>query len=135
MTINEWIKEYATQNDIDIPSGIGDVNAVLNWLQLQAMDNGGGSSDFSTAEVIIDGDLTDNGRIYVPVIFQMEGVDPYLDIAIWETGTYDVVLYQGSTGAYYVADNYLGVVVTGDIQYDAEGHAFVITGNGTITFS
>ena len=41
MNINEWIKEYAEDNDIEIPDGIGETNTVLNFLQLNAS---GGSS-------------------------------------------------------------------------------------------
>lgn len=42
MTINEWIADYAEDNDIDIPDGIGDINAMINFLQLNG--SGGGSS-------------------------------------------------------------------------------------------
>lgn len=45
MDINKWIKDYASENEIDIPSGIGDVNTCLNFLQLNKVQGGGGSSE------------------------------------------------------------------------------------------
>lgn len=96
---------------------------------------GGGSSDFSTAEVIIDGALTANsGRLYVPVLIHEEGEDDYLDSEIFETGEYDILLFKNAILAYYVADAYGTASTTGSIQYYEDEHAFVITGNGTITF-
>ena len=52
MNINDWIAEYAEDNDIEIPEGIGDTNAVLNFLQLNS--NSGGSSLPSVTIVAFD---------------------------------------------------------------------------------
>ena len=45
MNINEWIKEYAEDNDIEIPDGIGDVNSTINFLRLKSSGSGGGSNN------------------------------------------------------------------------------------------
>lgn len=34
MTLGQWIKNFAEENDIDIPSGIDEQNTTLNFLLL-----------------------------------------------------------------------------------------------------
>ena len=147
MTINEWIKEYASQNDIDIPSGIGDVNAVLNWLQLQAMDNGGGGgTEISTVKGTLDLTLPE-GTTFLEAELDTYIIYPTSSNSYYCSGfkvlalefypvTYEGVCYLETPRFYDTEYNRLlptePIQYLGDIEYDDEFNAFKVTGEFTI---
>lgn len=97
-------------------------------------DGGGGSSDFSTAEVEV---VFDNisAEMFIPNVY-VDDERALADALVSEQGTYNIILYKGSCYGYYpnAAGVYAGdVAVTGDIEY--QNGTFIITGNGTITIS
>lgn len=110
--------------DIDVAQyALADVN----------VEGGGGSSDFSTAEVTIvnntgdgtsfDGAIIKNGNININA-----GLDEGTNILT-------VILYKGVTycGTYDV--DMSTAVITGDAEYSAEDDCYIITGDCTITIS
>lgn len=97
---------------------------------------GGGSSDFSIAHVTLINTAQD-GKYYTvncPRIYL-----DYLEFATEDVNTaepsvLDVVLYKGEQ--YMQAgdwDDSIAPVITGDITYDSEEGAFIITGDGSIS--
>ena len=110
--------------------------------EIPAAGGGGGSSDFSTAEVTITNNLEDVVDFHGPIIIMAEDeneedefqmnviIPPSTEITI------KVVLYKGSSAemvAYANDDDAPEAAVTGDIH--AEGGTYIITGNGTMTFA
>lgn len=97
---------------------------------------GGGSSDFTIAHVTLI-NTAQNGRYYTVRCPQIFG--EYLEFRAEDITTIapkmlDVVLYKGEQ--YIEAwdwDTSVAPVVTGDITYDSEEEAFIITGDGSIS--
>lgn len=91
----------------------------------------GGSSDFSTAVVtMVIGDNV-HGDIYLPNIEN----DVIYSTARLATGTISAVLYKGETSGVLEDATGLSITTSGDVVYNAEDLAFIITGDGTITIS
>lgn len=98
---------------------------------------GGGSSDFSTAEVTIEGYL-DGDIIYLAkAIDETEDDETFswLDTLITSTGTINAVLYKGQAVGYAPTTQAGRVTVSGNVQYDSKAKSFFITGSGTITIA
>ena len=114
--------------------------SIEETLLLQVMEQGGGggggSSDFSIAHVTLI-NTAQNGRYYTVRCPQIFG--EYLEFRAEDITTIapkmlDVVLYKGEQ--YIEAwdwDTSVAPVVTGDITYDSEEEAFIITGDGSIS--
>lgn len=104
--------------------------------QAVASGGGGGSSDFSTAEVTIVDNIGDGVDIVLPVIFEAnemgEGAPAmvYCVQQVWESGTYRVPLYKGSL----VVEIPYQIATSGDIL-NLWGEIYSITGDCTITIS
>ena len=90
---------------------------------------GGGSSDFTTANVTLSGDSAmmtfalvdeDNGTIFMS---QYPGHDAMAT---------KIPLYNGKALMFLMDE--LPYTVTGDITYSADDGGFIVTGDGTITF-
>ncbi len=97
--------------------------------------SGGGSSDFSTAEVTITISNENVTVIRIPIACINEDFGETADSSISTSGTYSAILYKGKAIAAIEASVppfMLNISVTGDIEYDDD---LVITGNGTITIS
>lgn len=97
------------------------------------VEGGGGSSDFSTAEVTItQGDAnSDAGSISV---IRVQGDDIY-EIALSgeSPGVFTIVLYKGH---YYIsADSYTVKSVSGNVTFDAENEEIDITGDCTLVLN
>lgn len=91
--------------------------------------SGGGSSDFSTAQVT----LVNGGMVTLPVTQEADpsqGVPAYLMVVgqVLEAGTYSVPLYKGGLFV-----GLPGATVSGNIQQ--VGMGYFITGDCTITIS
>lgn len=111
-----------TAHHINVTEIIDDL--ATNW---DSGGGGGGSSDFSTAKLTYSG----VEQIYISRIYA-KGDNISVTPIIADSGTYDVVLYNGV--AYGDLDRVLGnVSVDGAIEYDDGG--VIITGDCTITIS
>lgn len=126
MINDKWL-DINKKNIVELQS----VDGVLDSVKLNGEEyGGGGSSDFSTAEVTV----TNNGEF--PMAF---GGSFIVDNSIMAgafvsentTETLTVVLYKGVSVV--GVDDEVTAVVTGDITYS--NMDFTITGDGTITIS
>ena len=96
----------------------------------------GGSSDFSTTEVIV----SISGNIGHPIILPVVIDGDFSVLAaegIYESGTYTVAMYKGTSGGsldILILEDF-SVNTSGDISYDESEGLITITGNGTITIS
>ena len=102
------------------------------------VEGGGGSSDFSTAEVTMVNTTTTDVDIYMPVQFDDEEEDysalTYKAYVLeGETLTVTAVLYKGIVVAYLANYEEFNVSVSGSAEYDRP--TFNITGDCTITIS
>lgn len=115
--------EFTENGEYTAPSGTAYGSVSVN------VEGGGGTSDFSTAEVTV----VSVGQVHlemptlliVPEV-NLEGtfIEPYGD------SPYTVILYKGK--AYVNLDN--PESISGDIEYDEDTHLYVITGDCTINF-
>ena len=96
----------------------------------------GGSSDFSTANVTING-FPEGSTVPVFGAFavDLQGDEPMslTSPEVPGNGNYTVVMYKGSAGLAALNSSYVITSVTGDIEI-MNGSAFV-HGDGTITFA
>lgn len=103
------------------------------------VEGGGGSSDFSTAEVTVVNNV-DEISVIMPCIVDIEDYKTGSDVLEIEGGdefTITVPIYKGNA---YVMMSYISVVdytieVTGDITVEGNKPIPIIHGNGTITFN
>ena len=98
------------------------------------VEGGGGSSDFSTAEVTVVNNFTDQEIFtYLPNIAN-DILSTTSNTAEEQTEIYTVVLYKGSVK---IAGTGFGrtVETSGDASYDSENDILTITGNCTVTYS
>ena len=94
-------------------------------------EGGGGSSDFSTAEVAV----TMNSETATLVMPYTVDVEEYAGIVttIIQSGTYDVALFKGKCFGSVFGDPSASISVSGDIEdYDGD---VLITGDGAITIT
>ena len=107
---------------------------------LEAGGSGGGSSDFSTAEVTINNTQYEGGiTFHAPFID--DGVIYREKVVFYEaTQTISVILFQGMSGEVFSSidgpdgpENVDASSVTGGIEQEGDG-LYSITGDGTITF-
>ena len=111
-------------NNVDIKS----VDGVVESVKINGEEAGGGSSDFSTAEVTIVNTLEEDIAVILPVL---EGnvLKDSTDIGAGETQVLKMPIPTGG-GAYIAPTNLLGTV-SGDIEF--EDGLLIIMGNGTFT--
>ena len=108
----------------------------MNALEQAVASGGGGSSDFSTAQVtVVNNTIDPISGIYVCV---NDGA-PFSAVVprnTFFTGSEacNVPLYKGVC-YWAITDNYVTVSVSGDVEWDSEYGALLITGDGTITIS
>ena len=98
------------------------------------VEGGGGSSDFSTAEVTVVNNFTDQEiSTYLPNIAN-DILSTTSITAEEQTEIYTVVLYKGSVK---IAGTGFGrtVETSGDASYEYENDILTITGNCTVTYS
>lgn len=96
---------------------------------------GGGTSDFTTAEVTITNNTESDIRIAIPALGGhgdlMFGT---IDIASGDISSpYLIALYKGKTIGNIITDNVPSTVCTGGVTINNVGR-ITITGDGTITF-
>ena len=90
---------------------------------------GGGSSDFSTAEVTVVVAEAESADITIVCI---DNNSLIVDMAVVST-TYSVPLYKGE--CIWLANSPYTYSISGDASYDDDNGTITITGNGTITIS
>lgn len=96
---------------------------------------GGGGGDFSIAHVTFIN--SDDTKFYTVTNLAMI-LDSHLEVdqvGVQSSENVDLVLYKGSVSVSIFEDIDLETVpvVTGDISFDSDNGAFVITGDGSIT--
>ena len=120
-------------NNVDIKSVDGVIESVK--INGEEAGGGGGSSDFSTAEVSVENNTGEliNG-IYVSVVdTPISTVRPMNTLSFNSSRTYIVPLYKGSCN--WVFNGTANVSVSGDIEWNSENRTAFITGDCTITIS
>lgn len=124
---DQWT-DLDKQNDVLITSTDG----VIDSVKVNGEDyGGGGSSDFSTAEVTVTNNQKENALIIDELVnADVDGLSNGIALEAGESKTISIVLYKDiPTHGYH---NGAGVVaVTGDIVY--EDGDFYVSGDGTIT--
>ena len=112
----------------------GTVKDLLNN-KVYNIGSGGGGGDFSTASVQVT--FTEPSlKGFMP--YQYPQDEHFQDTAmgmIFQSGTYTAILYKGSCVFGAVSNSFTYVQCTGDISYDVDLHACIISGDGTITVS
>ena len=117
--------------DIDIAQyALADVN----------VEGGGGSSDFSTAEVTIINNRVGEGivKFELPNLYEEDG-DEWLTSSVISynenTTTMTPVLYKGIANALFYSEPSASITVTATGNITIDNGTCTITGNGTITIS
>lgn len=96
---------------------------------------GGGESDFTTAEVTVT--AFDPGVTFaMPVIITYDDV-PMLAPSVGVNSTPKTLMVPLYKGKAVLVDEDYGesAVITGDIEYDEDLEAYIISGDGTITLT
>lgn len=95
--------------------------------------SGGGSDDFSIAEVTISASSEYAAGLTMALIEEDFGVIGATLFDTLEGVVFQIPLYQGHSWIF--ASSYDNVACTGDIVWDSENGGFDVTGDGTITMS
>lgn len=108
----------------------------LNKLeQAVAEASEGGSSDFSTATLTVNGNVTQSDLFIAPVVEKDPNNE---DIAFPQiqrgNSTYTVILYKGRSTLLFMGGQSRTITVSGNIETVTTG-AYIITGDCTITIS
>ena len=117
-----------------LPGSIKHLNMLLGE-QLTEGEGGGGSSDFSTATMTVNGNFTQSDLFIAPVIEKDPNNE---DIAFPQiqsgNSTYTVILYKGRSVLMFMGSQSRTITVSGNIETASTG-VYIITGDGTITIS
>lgn len=89
---------------------------------------GGGSSDFSTAEVTITNRTRTNYTLNL-INVNVLGMNSYILVGATQEVTVNVVLYHGEGRC---GVDFTDATVTGNVEFDAEEGFVLISGSGTI---
>lgn len=129
-TITEVLVALADKYSGDEPVAANTITDALVALADNYSGGGGGSSDFSTAQVTaaIAGDY-----MQIPFVYDEGGEAGIVSTGITESGTYSVPIYKGMLVGSIDATR--TVNVSGNAEYDQSNHVIIITGDCTITIS
>lgn len=109
--------------------------ASLNNIEQGIANAGGGSSDFSTAVLTVNGSFTQSDSFIAPLVAKDPNNE---DIAFpqIESGnsTNTVILYKGRSVLMFMGSRSRTITVSGNIETVATG-VYIITGDCTITIS
>lgn len=131
--VNDFWLDIDKENHVDIESTDGVITSVKN----NGEDiGGGGSSDFSTAEVEVINTTADMVSVSAFSINDTpsSAIMPFGTIMADSDRTYTAPLYKGVC-AWEINKARHMVAVTGDISYDDDDGIIFITGDGAITIS
>lgn len=105
----------------------------MNALEQAVASGGGGSSDFTIAEVTMTNNTNDSIGMLIPMIFSEDETNALVIVSELETGesVFQIPVYEGMTFVSPLDD--VGTpTITGDIEFE---DFFIIMGDGTITIS
>lgn len=104
------------------------------------VEGGGGSSDFTTAEVTITNTASHPFMFLLPVIFHYEDDEevmvPFLDSEDIDGGSVTVVLYKGECQTFFTSEypmRNFEITASGNVEMGED--LPIIKGNGTITIT
>ena len=129
-SVHDHWTDINKKNDVDIES----IDGVITRIKVNDEDyGGGGSSDFSTAELIFSKSGV-SGSFMVSWVYD-DGENHSTMGEIVESGTYNIILYRGNAFALFKPEGAgdFNIVGTGDVEVD--GTDIYITGDCTITIS
>ena len=131
MINDKWL-DIAKQNIVEVESTDGVIGSVK--VNGEEYGGGGGSSDFSTAEVTVNNTTGNNIQGIKVQVYDTptSGVVPSNTYQVGSR-SYIVPLYKGACFWYFTES--ANVSVSGDIEWDSEEQEVRISGNGTITIS
>ena len=97
---------------------------------------GGGSSDFTTAEVTITNNTESNIELALPVVTDgiLAGLVANIRAFANSSRSHIFALYKGGATGCVITDNVPSAVCTGDVSFNSVINGINIKGNGTITF-
>lgn len=126
--VSKTITENNTYNAID-DNANGYSSVTVN------VEGGGGTSDFTTAEVTITNNTESEIRLALPVVRddRRHILSANVLAAPNSSNSHIVALYKGAATGRVITDNVPSAVCTGDVSISSL-NAISITGNGTITF-
>ena len=127
-SVHDHWTDIDKKNDVDIES----IDGVITGIKVNGEDYGGGESDFSTANMTLEGAGTppaiNIGIVFInPTFDDLEGNPIETGIA---SGTYVIPLYKGRAVAFIDPSN--NYTITGNATVDEEG-TITITGDFTVT--
>lgn len=123
----------------NLPTSIKNLNTLLGEQLTEG--GGGGSSDFSMAQVTFNNSNSNHAYMaYVPAVQDAEPLcikQDFVEVASDNPYIANIPLYKGkiftSLNAFLDVDYDTAPVLTGAITYDANSNLFLIEGDGTIT--
>lgn len=103
------------------------------------VEGGGGSSDFSTAQVtVVNNSQSDAFNFIMAVTMTNGGISATTGLAlgtpVGETEVFNVALYKGNAHIQFESDEHLVITTSGNIS-DLGGGNYMVTGDCTITIS
>lgn len=124
--INDNWTDLGAENKVAVMSVDGEIDKVY----INGEEAGGGSSDFSTAEVTMV--IAEGESITIPYAYDDE---PYIGswCIIFNSGVYNAILYKGYCIA--VPSPSGTVIVSGEAVFDEQNSVITITGDCSITIS
>lgn len=118
-----------------LPGSIKHLNMLLGEQLTEGEGGGGGSSDFSTAILTVNGNFKQSDLFIAPLIDKDPNNE---DIAfpMIQSGnsTNTVILYKGRSSLLFMGSQSRTITVSGNIE-DVGSGAYIITGDCTITIS
>lgn len=94
---------------------------------------GGGSSDFSTAEVTIIGDGNSTGLFFPLSYIDNNTITTNIVTTESVTETFIIPLYKGSAVLNLLLGGQDNVATTGDVIFDSDTYLYTVTGDCSIT--
>ena len=132
MINDKWL-DLDKQNIVELQSVDGEIDSVK--VNGEEYGGGGGSSDFSAAEVTFNSSNGDD----IPLMFPVTSEDGMnINYLVPDGSTMEIPLYKGACflgGNEYYEGDYSDFSATGDIEIDTVNAMITVTGNGTITYT
>lgn len=114
---------------------MADLFDVVVARKLSGGSGGGGSSDFSTATLTVNGDFTQSDLFIAPVV-EKDPNNEDIAFPMIQSGnsTCTVILYKGRSTLMFMGSQSRTIAVSGNIETVDMG-VYIITGDCTITLS
>lgn len=94
---------------------------------------GGGSSDFSTATLTVNGNFNAEADLFIAPLVEKDPNNGDIALPLIQSGnsTYTVILYKGKSALMYMGKKSITITVSGNIETVNRG-VYIITGDCTI---